>query len=140
MAKLLRFGVSAEEDLVKEFDEIIKAAGYTNRSEALRDLMREFVLERKAHQEGNITIGTITVLYDHKKRKLANRLVDYQHLHNECITATMHIHVDKRLCMEVLAVKGEISKIREIASHIGSEKGVFLSKLTIAKFWKEDRK
>jgi CopG family nickel-responsive transcriptional regulator len=130
-----RFGVSIERDLLKKFDGYIKSKNYTNRSEALRDLIRkEFVEEQWMDKDRNAA-GAIVLVFDHHKRELMDNLVDIQHDYHRVIISTQHIHLDSRICLEVIVVKGKISEIYQLESKLKSIKGVkhiSLSRSTLA--------
>ncbi len=127
---LYRFGVAVERNLVDEFDRLAKKAGYVNRSEAIRDLMRNFVIEKKSEFEDIPVVGSITIVYDHTKRT-PDKLTEYQHGHHDEIIATMHIHLDEDHCLEVIAVRGDARQVRKIADELMSMKGVLHGKLVI---------
>lgn len=130
MKDAIRFGVSMSKDLLKSFDGLIKATGYRNRSEAIRDLIRE----RLVHQEWSLTnqktVGTITLVYSHDVHELSEVLTALQHKYHRQIVSTMHIHLDKHNCLEVLVVKGKGKEIKKIADRLLSTKGVKHGKLT----------
>jgi CopG family nickel-responsive transcriptional regulator len=105
MSDLYRFGVSLDKSLIESFDRIIKAENYQNRSEAIRDLIREKLVQKK-WTLGGMVAGAIVMTYDHHKRELVNRLLDIQHDHNDIILSTQHVHLDHHNCLEVIAVKG----------------------------------
>ncbi|MDD5155211.1 MAG: nickel-responsive transcriptional regulator NikR [Candidatus Omnitrophica bacterium] len=123
MTPLVRFGVSLEEDLLGRFDEHLKSKKYTNRSEAIRDLIRE-ELVKKQWQEGKEIAGTITVIYDHHKRELVNKLTDIQHDFNGIIISTQHVHLDHYNCLEIIAVKGRPKAAQELADMLKAVKWV----------------
>lgn len=124
--KLIRFGVSMPEELLNEFDDYISIRNYKNRSEAIRDLIRDKLVEREWSeiQAGQEVVGTITFVYDHHKRELVNALLDIQHIYNTLVLASQHIHLDHNHCLEVTVVKGSTDAIRDLASKIKSMKGV----------------
>ncbi len=130
-----RFGVSIESDLLKKFDSYIKSKNYTNRSEALRDLIRkEFVEEQWLNTDKNAA-GAIVLVFDHHRRELMDNLVDIQHDYHKTIISTQHIHLDPRVCLEVIVVRGKISEIYQLESKLKSIKGVkhiSLSRSTLA--------
>lgn len=127
-----RFGIAVDNELVRQFDAAVVGAGYNTRSEAIRDLMRQFVVERSAQSEERAVVGAVIMVYDHKKRQLPKRLTEYQHEHHDEVIATMHIHLDKTRCMEILATKGEAAKIKKIADGLFAQRGVLFGRLTIA--------
>lgn len=123
MAQLVRFGVSLEKDLLVAFDLRLKGKKYTNRSEAIRDLIRE-ELVRQQWQEGSEIAGTITMIYDHHKRELVNKLMDIQHDFGNIIISTQHIHLDHHNCLEIIAVKGKPGQAQELADTLKAIKWV----------------
>ena len=129
MSKLIRFGVSIDEELLKTFDDYIERKRYTNRSEALRDLIRNHLVEEE-WDDNKETVGTITMVYDHHVPELTERLTELQHQYNELIQSTLHIHLDHHRCLEVLVVRGQSSRIKEIANGLIATKGVKHGKLT----------
>ncbi|MGQ9477406.1 MAG: nickel-responsive transcriptional regulator NikR [Candidatus Bipolaricaulia bacterium] len=128
MARITRFGVSMDEELLGQFDELIAELGYANRSEALRDLVRDRLVQRE-WEAGAEVVGVIILLYDHHKRELSDRLTDLQHEHHDLILATMHIHLDEANCLEVLAVRGAGPEVQGLADRLIGLKGVKHGKL-----------
>lgn len=129
MADAIRFGVSMSKDLLKTFDQLIKATGYRNRSEAIRDLIRERLVKQEWQLTDKETVGTITIVYSHDVHELTEVLTALQHKHHKQIISTMHIHLDKHNCLEVLVVKGKGRQITKIADRLLSTKGVKHGKL-----------
>jgi CopG family transcriptional regulator, nickel-responsive regulator len=123
MAQLVRFGVSLEKELLGKFDQRIRSKNYTNRSEAIRDLIREDLV-RKEWQDNKEVAGSITLVYDHHKRQLLNYLMDIQHNFHKNILSTQHIHIDHNNCLEVLVVKGGPKSIEALYGKLKSAKGV----------------
>ena len=123
MANLFRFGVSLEKKLLDEFDTLIKRKNYSNRSEAFRDLIRQ-ELVKEEWREGGEVVGAITLVYDHHKRELVNKLTDIQHDFQGTIISTQHIHLDHDNCLELIAVKGPAADITKLADTLKSVKGV----------------
>ena len=127
-----RVGVSFEPELLKKFDEFIREKGYTNRSEAIRDLVREALIKREIEGNGDV-IGTLTIVYNHDEGDVTNKLLHIQHHHNEEILSTTHIHIDEHMCLEVLIVKGKADRVRKLADNIKALKGVKHGGLIITK-------
>lgn len=123
MSSLARFGVSLEKELLRKFDARLKEKSYTNRSEALRDLIREDLVKQE-WQQGKEVSGAITLVYNHHKRALLNRIMDVQHDYHENILSTQHIHLDHDNCLEIIVVKGEPKDIEELYGKLKSSKGV----------------
>jgi CopG family nickel-responsive transcriptional regulator len=119
-----RFGVSLEERLLEKFDRLIARKGYANRSEALRDLIRESLV-RDRWEIGNAdAVGTLSLVYDHTTRELEDRLTELQHAHYRAIVSTLHVHLDPHHCMEVLVLRGKASLLKSIADRLIGTKGV----------------
>lgn len=129
MDKAVRFGVSISPDLLKGFDEKIGEKSYTNRSEAIRDLIRDFLAKEKWESSDEEVYGSLTLVYDHEKRGISDRLIDLQHQQHTHILSTMHIHLDKHHCMEMVAIKGKADKVRKISDMLTVTKGVKQGKL-----------
>lgn len=128
---ITRFGVSIEPELLKKFDKLIKQEGYQNRSEAIRDLIRNSLIVNKKHDLASTAIGTLTMIYDHHTGNLTNRLLQIQHDHTSEILTTTHIHIDHDNCLEVLILKGKTRKIQKLADNIKSLKGIKHGELVI---------
>ncbi|MCA1958560.1 MAG: nickel-responsive transcriptional regulator NikR [Nitrospira sp.] len=130
MKELVRFGVSLDRRLLDAFDRRIRTRGYTNRSEALRDLIRDDLVgqEWDHNQE---TVGTVTFVYDHHVRDLTGKLTDIQHEHQGLILSSMHVHLDHAHCLEVVVVRGRGTDIKKLADALISVKGVKHGKLTM---------
>jgi CopG family nickel-responsive transcriptional regulator len=131
MGDLSRFGVSVEDELLQSFDELIASQGYANRSEALRDLMRDALVKAKlndAPDTGEV-LGTLTLVYDHHASELSDRMSDLQHEYFNLIVSVLHVHVNHDDCMEVIVLRGETGDVRSIAESLLSLKGVKHGKL-----------
>ena len=129
-AKLSRFGVSLEGELLRRFDAFIGAEGYDNRSQAIAGLIRkEFVLDSFAH--GGPVAGAVTIVYDHHKREVVNKLMDIQHDHGGIIISSQHVHLDHDNCLEIVAVKGPGAKVKALADALKSVKGVKHATLSV---------
>jgi len=116
--------MSLPQELLEEFDWAVKSRGYLKRSEAIREAMRTFIVETKVIKgEGNVR-GALAMIYDHETHGINEKLVDTQHEFHELIKASMHLHLDKRRCMEILAVEGNVEKVKELFKTLGSIKGV----------------
>ena len=123
MTNLVRFGVSLEKELLRKFDQWLGEKKYTNRSEALRDLIRQELVQQQWQGSDEIA-GTITLIYDHHKRELVNKLMDIQHDFGKIIISAQHIHLDHNNCLEIIAVKGSPKEARVLADSLKSVKGV----------------
>ncbi len=129
--ELYRFGVSMPVKLLEVFDQYIAKRHYTNRSEAIRDLIREKLVEEDWRESKDIVIGTITYVYDHHKRELTDRLINIQHDHHESIISTQHVHLDHDHCLEVVIVKGRAKEIQDLTDSIRSLKGILHCQLAM---------
>ncbi len=129
MSDTTRFGVSVPSDLIEEFDKKIEEKMYTNRSEAIRDLIRDFLVKEKWEKSDEEVYGSLTLIYDHEQKGISDKLTDIQHEDHTHIVSTMHIHLDKHNCMETMAIKGKPQHIRKIADRLKSTKGVKHGKL-----------
>ncbi len=129
MAELTRFGISIDERLLQQFDKMISSKGYVNRSEAIRDLIRGALVEEEWGDANQQTVATVTLVYDHHTRDLADKLTEHQHSHHEEIVSTLHIHLDHHHCLEVVVIKGQASRVRRIADELIGTKGVKHGKL-----------
>ena len=123
MDKLSRFGVSIGRDLLDRFDALVTERGYASRSEAFRDLIRGSLVEEE-WRKGFEVAGAITLVYDHHKKDLVNRLTDLQHDSHDLIVSTQHIHLDHDHCLEIIAVRGRAPEVRRLAGALRSVKGV----------------
>lgn len=131
METVTRVGVSLEPSLLKKFDILIRKKGYTNRSEAIRDLVRRSILESEIKDDKSEVIGTISIIYDHDVGDVTNKLLHLQHHHHTEISSTTHLHVDEHLCLEVLVVNGKAKDVRELADKIKAIKGVKHGELVV---------
>jgi len=136
MPKLVRFGVSLEKELLENFDRLIREKEYQNRSEAIRDLIRE-TLVKKEWLTGKEVAGTVTLIYNHHKRELVNKLTNIQHNFHKLIISSQHIHLDHDNCLETIVVKGKPKEIKKLAYKLRSTKGVKYGTLTMATIAKE---
>jgi CopG family nickel-responsive transcriptional regulator len=136
MSDIIRFGVSLEKELLEKFDILIKDKKYSNRSEAIRDLIRENLVKREWVEEKEVA-GAITLVFDHHKRELVNILTDIQHDFHKLIISSQHIHLDHDNCLEIIVVRGKPTEVRELADKLRATKGVKYGSLSIATTGKE---
>jgi len=132
MSGLSRIGVAIDSDLLKKFDRLIGQRGYTNRSEAFRDLIRDELVEQIWESPESQVVGTITLVYNHHVRLLNEKLTGIQHDFHKSILSTLHVHLDHDNCLEVLVVKGRSGEVRKVADVLISTKGVKHGRLTIS--------
>ena len=128
---LERIGVAIPADLLRKFDALIEKRGYTNRSEAFRDLARAELVQESSESPSSNVVGTVTLVYNHHVRLLSEKLTDIQHDHHRLILSTMHVHLDHDNCLEVLVVRGRSAEVRKVADTLISAKGVKHGRLTI---------
>lgn len=124
-----RFGVSVPKGLLEKFDKKIEEKMYSNRSEAIRDLIRDFLVEEKWKESDEEVYGSLTLVFDHEKRGISDKLTELQHQDHAHIVSTMHIHLDEHNCMETMAIRGKPHHIKRIANRLISTKGVKHGKL-----------
>ncbi|HYA86294.1 MAG TPA: nickel-responsive transcriptional regulator NikR [Nitrospirota bacterium] len=137
MSGLTRFGVSIDDLLIKKFDALIGRKGYATRSEAIRDMIRDSLVEQEWEAENRDTVGTITIVYNHHTRELEHALTDMQHKSYHQIISALHVHLDSHNCLEVLVVKGKSHEIKKIADRLIGTRGVKHGKLTMTTTGKE---
>ncbi|SMP06122.1 transcriptional regulator, CopG family [Desulfurobacterium pacificum] len=130
MGRVARFAVSIDEKLLERFDDYLEKKGYVTRSEAVRDLIRNALIEESIGEDKDV-FGTITIVYDHHQKELADKITEIEHSYLHNIISTMHIHIDHNHCLETIAVKGKASKIKELADKIITLKGVKHGKLVV---------
>src|SRR5215467_10900697 len=131
MSELSRIGVAIDSRLLDKFDRLIAQRGYTNRSQAFRDLIRDELVEKTWESPESSVVGTVTLVYDHHVRLLNEKLTDLQHDHHRSILSTLHVHLDHDNCLEVLVVRGKAAEVQKIADALISTKGVKHGRLTI---------
>ncbi len=136
MSELVRFGVSLEKPLLDRFDVLTRAKQYTNRSEALRDLIRKELVQQE-WKSGSDVVGTITLIYDHHKRDVLIRVMDMQHDFQEAIISTQHIHLDHHNCLEIVAARGKAEEVQRLADALRSIKGVRYATLSMSSTGRE---
>lgn len=129
METVERFGVSMNPQLLGAFDELIARRGYSSRSEALRDIVRNYIVESQWETEDAEVIGTVTIVYDHHARDLSEALTGLQHDHHSEIICSTHVHLDAHNCLETVVIKGDSGQVREIGERLISTKGVKHGKL-----------
>ena len=131
MSELSRIGVAIDSELLRKFDVHIAKRGYTNRSEAFRDLIRDELIQKNWDLPDSHVVGTVTLVYDHHVRLLNEKLTDLQHASFHNVLSTLHVHLDHDNCLEFLVVKGKASAVKKIADALISTKGVKHGRLTI---------
>jgi len=137
MEKCMRFGVSLPERLLARFDRQIRQKGYANRSEAIRDLIRQSLVESEWEQSGGETAAAVVLVYDHHKRGVTEQLTGAQHDHHDNVISTMHAHLDHKNCIEVVLLRGIARVVKHIADKLASAKHVKLGKFVPATLGKD---
>lgn len=127
-----RFTISLDESLAERFDALIQARGYANRSEAVRDILRrELEAQRHAVGESLHCVASLSYVYNHHERRLAERLTDLQHQAHDVVVSTMHAHLDHENCLETLFLRGPTCEVRHFAEKLAAERGVRHSALNL---------
>lgn len=129
MSNISRFGVAMPKALLEKFDSFISKKNYPNRSQALRDLIRQALVEEEWKLKNKETVGTVTFVYNHHIKEISDVLTDLQHHYCKEIISCLHVHLDKENCLEVLVLKGKAEKIKDIADRLIATKGVKHGKL-----------
>ena len=126
-----RIAISLPPALLEKFDALIKRMGYGNRSEAMRDAVRNYMLKNEPVQEKGLRVGVISILYDHDVRGVNDVLIDLQHHYHGIIQSSTHLHLDEHKCMEIIIAKGEAKKIGEIKDLLTTVSGVLHTDLIV---------
>ena len=129
MSRLKRFGVSIEDDLLRRFDRLLRRRGYSNRSQAIREMVRTALVDEDWEQ-GQQVAGALTIVYDHHVRDLNHKLTSLQHDFGDVIVSTMHVHMDHHACLEVLALRGPSERISALRDRISAVRGVLQARLS----------
>lgn len=129
---LTRIGVAIDSNLLTRFDRFLAKQGYTNRSEAFRDLIRDRLISVAVENPETPVVGTITLIYDHHSRLLPDKLTDLQHEHHHLIISTTHVHLDHDTCLEVIVVRGESWRVQKLADLLIGTKGVQHGRLVMS--------
>lgn len=120
---LKRFSVSLKQNLLADFDKFIRRCQYSNRSEAVRDLIRKALVQREWEADKNV-IGVITLVYDHHQHQLQETITQLQHDFHEHIVSTTHVHMDHDNCLEVIIIRGKALEVRDLSERLIATKGV----------------
>ena len=131
MSKLVRLSFSIEEPLVQQLERLLKSSRYTNRSEFIRDMIRDRLVQQE-WEKNHEALATITLLYNHHVPGLSERLTDLQHHHHERVLATTHVHLDHETCAEMIMVRGRAGQIRAVADLLRQQKGVLHAALSMS--------
>ncbi|MDO8683264.1 MAG: nickel-responsive transcriptional regulator NikR [Armatimonadota bacterium] len=129
MDKIERFGVSMKAELLQAFDNRIREKGYATRSEAIRDIIRDYLVEGEWEDQSGEVVGTVTIVYDHGTHELSDALTDIQHSNHRAIICATHVHLDEHNCLETVVIRGSSKEIRSIAERLIATRGVKHGKL-----------
>jgi CopG family nickel-responsive transcriptional regulator len=132
MDSLKRFGVTVDNTLLEKFDKIIKKKGYLNRSKAIRDLIRDYLVQEEWKEGKKETVGILSLVYNHHKREISDKLINLQHNFYPFIVSSTHIHLSEKNCLEVIIIKGKPVKIKKISDRLIGTKGIKYGKLLIS--------
>lgn len=132
MGQTIRFGVSLDSELLEKFDALCAKRGNPSRSEAIRDLIRQELIREEWENETQSSAATLTLVFDHHRSDLAQKLTELQHESHESIIASMHVHLDHDNCLEVLVLMGPAAKLRALADKLTAVKGVKHGELSLA--------
>jgi CopG family nickel-responsive transcriptional regulator len=136
MNRLIRMSLSIERSLVDKLERLVRKSGYSSRSEFVRDLIRDRLVEREWDRDATV-LGSITLIFNHHQHHLSERLTGLQHDHHHEILCTTHVHLDHDLCAESLLVRGKASRIKKIADALRGQKGVLHASLSLSSIGKK---
>lgn len=132
MSEIVRFSVSLEDDLLEQFDRFCTEEQFATRSEAVRQLIRDTLTTRAWQSESQEAAGTLTLVYEHHRAQLSDRLTRLQHDNTDLIVSTLHAHLTHDLCLEVIILRGPAGRLQEIASQLKGLKGIRKGELVMA--------
>ncbi len=132
MGGTIRFGISLDSDLLEKFDRVCEERNYPTRSEAIRDLIRNELVQKEWQDQNQEVAGTLTLVYDHHQSDLAQKMIEIQHGALDVIVSTLHVHIDHRNCMEVLILKGAVKNINDISQRLTATRGIKHGKLSLS--------
>src|SRR6266446_6750120 len=130
MTELTRITISLETSLLDAFDKHIAGKAYENRSEAIRDLIRDRLIREEAKHRDGEQVAVVTMVYDHHARELASKLIDKQHHHHDLVVSSLHVHLGERHCLEVSVLRGPAKAVRHLGEELLATKGVLHGELT----------
>lgn len=133
MSDLVRFSVSLEDDLLEQFDRYCKESKYATRSEAIRQLLREKLTSHAWESDSYDAAATLTLVYDHHRTNLSEKLLELQHEHADMVVSTMHVHLDHDSCLEVIVLRGRAGALQRMASALRGLKGIHQGQLVLAR-------
>ncbi|HJZ53727.1 MAG TPA: nickel-responsive transcriptional regulator NikR [Gemmataceae bacterium] len=133
MSELVRFSVSLEKELLDAFDQFCTDGKFATRSEAIRQLLREKLTSAAWASDAADVAASLTLIYDHHKTRLTDKMLDLQHAHADRVVATMHVHLDHDLCLEVICLRGPAADLQHLASELSGLKGIHQAQLVVAR-------
>ena len=132
MSEIVRFSVSLEDDLLESFDRYCQEEQFATRSEAVRQLIREKLTQRTWESGSHEVVGTLTLVYDHHRPQLRDRLTELQHQNTDLVVSTLHTHLSHDVCLEVIVLRGQAGRLQRIASQLRGMKGIYRGELVTA--------
>jgi CopG family nickel-responsive transcriptional regulator len=132
MSEIVRFSVSIESDLLDQFDRYCEQGKFATRSEAIRQVFRDTLTTQAWHSDARDAVATLTLVYDHHRTHLGERLVDLQHRHTDMVISTMHVHLNHDLCLEVIVLRGRAGALNQMAAELSGLKGIHKAQLVLA--------
>jgi len=132
VSEIVRFSVSVEDDLLEKFDRYCSEEQFATRSEAVRQLIREKLTERAWATGSHEVVGTLTLVYDHHRPQLRDRLMDLQHENTDLVVSTIHTHLSHDICLEVVVLRGKAGRLQKFASRLRGMKGIYKGELVMA--------
>lgn len=133
MSEIVRFSVSLEADLLERFDQFCREGKFATRSEAIRQLLREKLTANAWGTDAADVAASLTLIFDHHRANLTERMIETQHAHGECVVSSMHVHLDRDLCMELIALRGPAAALQELAAELSGLKGIHQAQLVVVK-------
>ena len=132
MSEIVRFSVSVEEELLEKFDRFCRQEQFATRSEAVRQLIRDTLTRRAWASQSHDVAGTLTLVYDHHRPQLRDRLTDLQHQNTDLVVSVLHTHLSHDVCLEVIVLRGPAGRLQKIAGQLRGMKGVHKGELVMA--------
>jgi CopG family nickel-responsive transcriptional regulator len=133
VSEIVRFSVSLEADLLRHFDHYCKEGKFATRSEAIRQLLRETLTAHSWESDAQDAAATLTLVYDHHRTRLTERLLELQHRHTDMVISTMHVHLDHHNCLEVIVLRGPAGTLQKMGSELRGLKGIQSGRLVLAR-------
>ena len=131
MSDLVRLSISLEESLLARLDRLVAESSYSNRSEFIRDMIRDLLVRREWDRD-EVVVGTMTLLYNHATKGLTERLTDIQHHHHRQVLAVTHVHLDEDVCAEMLLIKGRAAELKTLSDSLRQLKGVIHASISLS--------